>query len=273
MPKTTDVDVLKYLYMGGKVILTGYKVSINAPDDTCYVANNKNITYGDTYIALALKRNAIRSEDGTVLNEVEIGLDNVDLRFKENVMMGKYNNKRCKIVLLIVNPGGTVALTSLTIFDGFIDEPKGDEHWVSFQIRPFSILEREYPNRIFQTNCNWIFCDTNCKLNITNYRTDTTLTATSDGRILTCTHNKGADYFVPGFVQIRSGTYNGFYRPIQTNDYGTVTMRIPFPGVIVNGTSIRITKLCARDPASCINLFNNYDNFGGFPHCPKTPVL
>lgn len=275
MAKTTDVDTLKWLYTPGIVVLTGYVLSINAADDSKFVANNKavNDSQWGTFQPLAIKRSTIRSEDGSVLNEVEVGLDNVDLAFRTNVMMGKYNNKKCRIMLLFTNAGGTTTLGKLTIFEGFSDEPKGDEHWVTFQIKPFNILEREYPNRIYQVGCNWTFCTNNCGLNISNYRTDLNLTVESDGQIITCAHGKAADYFTPGFVEIRSGTYNGYYRPIATNSSSAVTMRVPFPTVIPAGTSIRIVKLCARNPDACINTFNNYDNYGGFPHSPKSPIL
>jgi uncharacterized phage protein (TIGR02218 family) len=276
MAKTTDLETLKWLYTPGIVVMTAYMLSIDSLDDSCYVANNKNIydsSYNKTFTALAIKRTTIRSEDGTILNELEIGLDNVDLAFRTNVMMGKYNNRRCRIVMLFAWPLASSSVGRMTIFEGFIDEPKGDEHWVTFQIKPFNLFEREYPNRIFQLGCNWTFCSTPCGLSISNYRTDTTLTAVSDGRVLTCTHGKANDYFTPGFVEIRSGTYNKYYRPIESNDGGTITMRVPFPTTLDVGISIRAVKLCARNPDACINTFNNYPNYGGFSHSPKSPVL
>lgn len=275
MAKTTDLETLKWLYTPGIVVMTAYILSIDALDDTKFVANNKDITDGTygVFTALAIKRGTIRSEDGTILNELEVGLDNTDLAFRTNVMMGKYNNRKIRIILLFANAGASSSLGRMTIFEGFIDEPKGDEHWVTFQIKPFNILERQYPNRIFQMNCNWTFCSTNCGLSISSFRTDTTLSSESDGRILTMPHGKGNNYFTPGFVEIRSGTYNGYYRPVASNDGTTITMRVPFPNTIPAGTSVRAVKLCARNPDACINTFNNYDNYGGFPHAPKNPVL
>jgi hypothetical protein len=276
MAKTTDLETLKWLYTPGIVVMTAYLFSIDSLDDSCFVANTKDIYdsyYGKTFSALGIKRSTIRSEDGTILNELEVGLDNVDLAFRTNVMMGKYNNRKCRIVLLFANAGASTSVGRMTIFEGFIDEPKGDEHWVTFQIKPFNLLEREYPNRIFQMGCNWTFCSTNCGLTFSNYYQDLSLGATSDGRVLACAHGKAANYFTPGFVEIRSGTYTGYYRPVMSNDLSSITMRVPFPTSLPAGITIRCAKLCARNPDACINTFNNYANYGGFPHAPKNPVL
>jgi uncharacterized phage protein (TIGR02218 family) len=278
MGKTIDAANIKYLYMDGIALLTGYVLSISAEDDTFYIANNKNITltYNSvpkTFNALAIKRTPIRSEDGTILNEVEIGLDNVDLAFKNDVMLGKFNNRRCKVILVFAQKGSTSGLGYMTLYMGYLDEPKGDENWVTMQIRPFSIFEREFPNRIFQVGCNWTFCDNNCTLELSDYWVDTTLGSDSSGTTLVCAHGKAANYFTPGFVKITSGDYSGAYRPILSNDTSSVTCRIPFPYVISAGTSIRVQKLCARVPSACINTFNNYTNYGGFPHVPKSPII
>lgn len=274
MPKTEDLEVLKYLYMPGIVVMTGYMFSIDDPDDNCYVANNKNILgLNKTFQALAIKRSTIRSEDDTVLNELEIDLDNADLIFKANMMNGKYNNRRCKIYLLFANNLATSISGSMLVFEGFTDEPKGDENWITLQVKPFNILERGYPNRIFQPNCNWTFCSASCGLSLIDYQSETALTSDSDGRILTCPHGKAIEYFTPGFVEVLSGPFINYYRPISSNDTLSVTVRVPFPSSILSGTSIRIQKLCSRNPDACINTFDNYDNYGGFPHCPKSPIL
>jgi uncharacterized phage protein (TIGR02218 family) len=272
---------IKYLFTPGLAVLNGYIFSIDAEDDRRYVANNVSINcrwpyYNSGYQLfnpLSVKRTPLRSEDGTILNEIEIGLDNVDLAFKNEVMLGKYNNKKCKVVQIFAERKNQNALGFMSLHTGYLDEPKGDEHWITFQIRPFAIFEREFPNRIFQIGCNFNFCDNNCTLDFANYYVTTTVSSNSDGLTIACAHGRAANYFVPGFVYITSGTYAGLYRPIVANDTSSVTCRIPFDFAIPAGTGIRVHKLCARNPAACINTFANYSNYGGFPHCPKSPIL
>jgi uncharacterized phage protein (TIGR02218 family) len=280
MPKDIDVNYVKYLFKPGITLLTGYAFSLSTSYDYCYVANNKNIVVNPyqrlinkTFTALAIKRSTIKSEEGTILNELEIGLDNADLSFKNDVMMGKYTNRRCTVSLIFVNPKSTTALGYMDLFEGYLDEPKGDEHWITFQMRPFSIFEREFPNRIFQVGCNWSFCDDLCTLDINDYTVNTTLDSESNGAVLACSHGQVANYFVPGYVKITSGTYIDLYRPILANDTSSVTLRVPFGFTIPIGTSLKVVKMCARNPTACIDVFNNYVNYGGFPHTPKAPLL
>jgi hypothetical protein len=290
MAKTIDPSYVKYLYMDGIALLSGYSLSISAADDTFFVANNVGVTlyYNNgsrNFVPLAVKRGTIKSEDGTILNELEIGLDNADLAFKNDVMLGRYTNRKCKVLMIFAPKGVPGVLTNVTalgymhLFTGFLDEPKGDDHWVTFTLRPNAIFEREFPNRIFQVGCNWTFCDNNCAyqkfatMRLELFRYDGTLGSTSDGTTFVLSHGKASNYFVPGFVEILSGDYINFYRPVLANDANSVTCRIPFPALIPAGTSVRVQKLCARNPAACIKVFDNYVNYGGYPHVPKAPLI
>jgi uncharacterized phage protein (TIGR02218 family) len=269
MPRVFNAALLPYLYRKTTKVYNAYKFSIDATDDYKYIVNNQN-RFG--YTALAAKRTPIRLEEGTVLNELEIGLDNVDLAFKQLVMAGKFDNKKCVVQLLFEATNGTLA-GSIDIFVGYIDAPKGDENWLTVTIRPFPVLERQFPKRIYQTGCNWTFCDSYCGLNLTDYQVNTTLAAESDGVTFTCVHNQDYNYFMPGYIEITSGEYIGEYRPIRSNDATTVTARISFRHTVAAGTSVRLQKLCYKNPSVCMNEFDNYTRFGGFPHVPKKPIL
>ena len=271
MPKTVSESLLPYFYKKAQTVLTGYEFDLtnSGTFETKYVANNENV---GSYTALAIKRGTISSEDGTVLNEIEIGLDNTDLAFKNYVLGGNLERKQCKINLLFVSSAGSL-LGEVLLYHGQMDAPKGDENWVSISLRPFEMLEREYPRRIYQIGCNWRFGDNSCSKHLYDYDALTPLTSQSDGVTLTLSHGQAVDYFVPGFAQIQDGDYINEYRPIASNTTGTVTLRVSFGHTIPNGTSIYLQKLCAKNPDACINIFDNYDNYGGFPHVPKQPII
>lgn len=269
MPRSIDSDVLPYLYKQGTVVLTLYEIG-----DYKFVANNVDV--GD-YTALAIKRDTIKSEEGTIINELEIGLDNTSLEFRTLVMAGGLDDLEVVIKLgfCTANPStGVVTLHgSLQVFSGIIDEPKGDENWLTVTVRPNNILEREFPRRIFQEGCNWMFCDNFCGLELDDYAVETVLTVESNGTVFTCTHGKGTDYFVPGYVKILDGDYVDQVRPMKSNDSTTVTVRIPFENAIPDGTSVRLQKLCYRNYLACKNTFSNETAFGGYTHCPRQPIL
>ena len=272
MGKTIDNALLPYFFKSGIEVYTAYVFSIDDIDDYKYVANNEDLSYSGTYTALAIKRNPIRSEEGTVLNELEIGLDYVDLAFKSMVMSGKFNNKTCKIYLMFVDSDSVQGMQ--LIFEGKIDEPKGDEHWITVTVRPFPILERNYPKRIYQSGCNWTFCSNACGLDLSNFEVVTSLTAESNGQTLLCNHGKAIDYFVPGYVKITSGALNDQYRPVQGNGTGNIVVRIPFDDIIISGTTLLAYRLCPKHWQGCLEADrDNYDHYGGFPFVPREPIL
>lgn len=274
MPKDIDAADLVYFYKSGVTVLTGYSFAL-ASGTQKFVANTVDV--GD-YTALSIKRNPIRSEEGTILNELEIGLDYVDLNFKNEVMSGKFNNIRVSVYLVFPvwddifqewDIGAEVLL-----FSGYTDEPKGDEHWITISLKPFPYLDRQYPKRIYQSGCNWTFCNSaTCGLTLSNFLTNVNLSAQSDGVTLTCSHGKAVDYFIPGYVEIKSGALSGAVRPVLTNTTGTVIVRIPFDDVIASGVNVDIVKLCAKNYQTCEDDFANYSEYGGYPWVPKEPLI
>lgn len=264
--------ILPELFKRSTTVLNAYVFSIDALDDYKYVSNNADIFYGGKYTALAIKRSPIKSEEGTILQELEIGIDNVDLNFRTMVMDGKFDNKLCKIYSLFLNSNNDV-LGRVLRMQGYMDAPKGDQHWLTVTIRPFPLLEREFPRRIFQLQCNWTFCDTYCDLDLNDYMYSFTLSEAFSGILLNVAHGKDVNYFVPGYMQIMDGYYKNTARPILENDSTSVILRIPFDATIPSGTSVRLQKLCSKNEIDCKNIFNNFDHFGGFPFCPTNPII
>jgi len=272
MSKAIDAADLKYFFQSGVTALTGYKFDL-ASGTQSFIANTTDV---GSYSALSIKRNPIRSEEGTILNELEIGLDHVDLTFKNDVMSGNYNNIAVSIYLVFPSgsPGAWTVGAEILLYKGYTDEPKGDEHWITLSVKPFPYLDQQYPKRIYQSGCNWTFCNTDtCGLSLSSFVTNVNLSAQSNGVTLTCAHGQAVDYFVPGYVQIKSGTLTGQVRPVLLNTTGTVVVRIPFDDVISSGVNVDIVKLCAKNYQTCENDFSNYDNFGGYPWVPKEPII
>jgi hypothetical protein len=276
--KDIDEDLIPFFFYDHTIVLTGYKFSIDAVDDYQFIANNEAIT-SKSYVPLAIKRNPIRSNEGTVLNELEIGLDNVGLDFKNDVMSGKFNNKTCKIYQVICYRSGSPSYLyskgEMLLFQGFMDEPKGDEHWITCTVRPFSIFDREYPKRIYQAGCNWSFGGTGCPQDIDDWDDVGLVNSTLDnnGRTITCSHGKAASYYVPGVVKMTSGANNGAVRPVEDNGTGNIVLRIPFDNPLEAGATFTAIKLCARNYVACNDIFSSYSGYGGYPFVPKEPII
>ena len=120
-----------------------------------YCINNQDITFnGQVYTAIAAKRSSIKSEEGTVLQEITVQLDNIDLEFKTLIASGMFNRKRCDIKI-VFNGFLDNSANYIMLYSGYLDAPSGDNRWVTLTIKPFPIFERDYPRRLFQVMCNW----------------------------------------------------------------------------------------------------------------------
>lgn len=273
MPKDIDASYIPNFYRKGISVYTGYQMDLadNGLYETRFIANNEDI---GGYTALAIKRGTITSEDGTILNELEISLDNTDLEFRQWVLSGYLERKLVRIVLLFGLPGGTIGSTVI-IYWGMMDAPKGDESWVSITIKPLRLLDREFPRRIFQFGCNWQFggYPSPCGIQLYNHRYDGTLSSTSDGTTLAIGHGQADGYYVPGYVEILDGDYAGEVRPIGSNTSGGVVTRVSFGHTIDAGTGVRVQRVCAKNPVACTDNFDNYSQYGGFPTVPRQPII
>jgi hypothetical protein len=240
------------------------------------------------YHPLAIRRSAITSEEGTSINELEIGLDNVDLEFSTMIASGILIGARCNVYIGFFNPGWVfwynnsymrpVIWGKVKIFSGYLDEPKGDEKWVTMTIRPFPMFNRDFPKRIFQVGCNWVFgtgpSSGHCTKDRSGYDITTTVENGSDVEHIHIPNSgRDHDYFVPGFMEVKNGDYVGLIRPIATSTASVITLRVALDFELAEGTSIRLQKLCAKSLTACDNIFNNKVEFGGFVGVPKQPKL
>lgn len=255
-----------------------YEVYLESPYITPshrFVAYKKDIVFGgNTYTALAIKRGTIKSEEGTIINEVEIGLANADLEFKNQVASGSFNKKR--VVAKIVFDGFlTNAANYILLLDGDLDEPKGDEEWVTMTVTPFPMFEREYPNRVFQFGCNAVFGDADCTINRSLYQENKVVGAGSTAQIINITDDLHANnYWLPGHIEMTSGELDGIVRPIGVSIGTIITLRVPFESAPAEGDTFTVSKLCAKNPTTCATDFNNYEaNYFGFPFVPKEPRI
>jgi uncharacterized phage protein (TIGR02218 family) len=239
-----------------------------------YVANNQDITFGGKlYTALAIKRGSIKSEEGTIISDLEVGLDNVDLEFK-NLIAGGYLSRKRIVIKLVFNGYLTSSANYITLLDGFLDEPKGDDNWVTMTVKPFPLFEREYPRRLFQTGCNWYLGDDQCTISKLPYRVEGTIIEGGTAQNIAVSGGDDNAY-VPGyFVITESGhSLEGVSRPIALSDSVSITLRVALPQAPEVGTSFVIQKICAKNIEACEEEFDNLINFGGFPYTPIKPVL
>lgn len=240
-----------------------------------YCVNNKDIVFaGVTYTAIAAKRGSIVSEESTILQDLEVSLDNIDLEFRQQIASGKFRDKRVVIFIGFqgfFNDGNN----KIILFDGEIDNASGDDEFLVLSIAARFPFEREYPRRIYQSGCNWTFGDENCGISLEDYRDTYTIQSLStQNNLIVGSTNHDDNYFYPGYAQITSGPMLGEVKPILTSTSDTIYLRLPLSEVPSIGTTFIAQKLCEKNPVACKDIFDNYDlNYGGFPFVPRQPKL
>jgi uncharacterized phage protein (TIGR02218 family) len=150
-------------------------------------------------------------------------------------------------------------------------------------------LKRKIPRFIKQANCNNILYDQNtCKAGRALFETTVNIT-TVNGDLpptVVCTFAfpalagkfQAADYLAQGLFESGLGV-NYEARTILSSSYnagsGQLTLTLNKPLVkTIAGAQAQIVAGCDHSAAACINKFQNYVNFAGFPAIPeRNPVL
>ena len=86
--------------------------------------------------------------------------------------------------------------------------------------------------------------------------------ALTQGYSLDCKDSLGGitEVYFMAFQDVASYTVSG--------GVGTFTLQLPMPKNIVTGNSFRAIRGCDRRFDTCKNVFNNVNNFRGYPHLP-----
>lgn len=132
------------------------------------------------------------------------------------------------------------------------------------------IFDKEMPRIYFQNDCNHFLFDNNCTLNEGDYLIEGIVDGVDeDGKIsIPASANPDANYYVGGIV-----IFGSEHRMITAfNVAGIITPVFPFSGIAV-GDTVQVLPGCNGTPSVCINRFNNFAHFVGFPYMPYRNIM
>jgi uncharacterized phage protein (TIGR02218 family) len=159
--------------------------------------------------------------------------------------------------------------TSL-VFDGLVSSPSVEGRTITVKCQEWGqVMAGRLPQFYIQPNCNYrVFDARTCKLSTAAFQVSVTVTAKS-GRSLTVSgaglSGKPRDYFAQGWIEVGSGVDRQVLFILSNSDASgnkivastnaTLNQAVPASATIVPG--------CDGLRRTCIQKFNNLNNFGG----------
>jgi uncharacterized phage protein (TIGR02218 family) len=126
-------------------------------------------------------------------------------------------------------------------------------------------LQNTIPSRRWQGPCNHLLYDNQCGVNRTLHdENSTVLTYVGNTITLVSLSWVAQEGFGGEIVNNRTGER----RSIESHTGDTITMKRPFNDTL-DGDPITVFKGCDHEAATCLSVFNNIDNFGGFNLVPS----
>lgn len=135
---------------------------------------------------------------------------------------------------------------------------------------PMYLLNMKVPTRLFQANCPWSFCDSNCTLSAANYTAAFTAASGSTNYTLipATAFMEPVGYYTQGVVRCTSGVNSGLSQSVKLHDsYGNLELAAPWIMPVAIGDSFTVIKGCNKTMSACESV-NNLINFGGTPFTP-----
>lgn len=132
----------------------------------------------------------------------------------------------------------------------------------------FSSLLRIGAVRKFSRQCTHALYGNGCRVNKLNYSLEVLATSVV-GTVLSVNHGQNNGWFAGGYVKYKNeetGAYE--YRQIIESTATTVTLGAVPIGIIPNKTIVTLFAGCDHSHTTCINKFNNIENYGGQPFIP-----
>lgn len=133
-----------------------------------------------------------------------------------------------------------------------------------------SRLNIDMPRNVYQAGCLNTLFDPICKLNISLFRVNATVTGASTQRSILWTNTRPAGYFAQGVLRFTSGPNMGQSRPVRSSGPTGIDVIFPFPHAPDIGDSFVITPGCDHtyNGSQGCPKFLNTRNFRGFPFVP-----
>ena len=231
-------------------------------------------TAGNTYTAIGMFFDPVKSSVSMEVDRVNVSMDNIDNLLTGYVENYRFQGKVLTIKRVYLNHLA-LAANMIVIFAGEMGVPSLNETDFSVEVvSPLAKLSEEIPRRSYEGVCPWSFDGTECRgggASLADEKAGQTAGAGSTIILLIdAARTEVDDYWNDGTIEMTSGANDGLKRKISDFDAATdtVTLLYAFPTIIGVGDTYTIKRGCSKSESICKSRFDNFENYGGFVSVP-----
>lgn len=266
---------IRALRAESKLVLRLLRVALQPPYevfDLNFVRNTEPVAVdGVRFTPLGFELGAARSSTGNGVDTMTLALDDVGGRMSRWVGGRRVAGVRVRVLEYF--PGVTVRMKHcFPLFDGLISDPQFSDGTVAFEMRGmYESYAKTLPVRNYGPNCSWTLYHDGCNVDQAQHQVEFSAGGGSTDTLVVSPSALGqsANHWVPGYVTMLDGPYEGEVRPIQSSGQGTMRLAFPYFESVV-GRRMRAVRLCAKTKAACKG-FGNLPNYGGVSETPYIP--
>jgi len=159
---------------------------------------------------------------------------------------------------------------SVTLFKGFVADidPIG-RAGATLRITSIAdLLSVQWPRMVYAAQCVWRLYDAGCSVNKNSFTVSGNVIGNGTLNGFSTGLNQANNYFDMGVVRFTAGNNVDVMRTIKSYSAGNVSIAYPLPNLPTANDAFQIYPGCYHDQNTCINKFNNGNNFRGFPFIP-----
>ena len=232
-----------------------------------FTSYNIDLTFrGDVFKAAPIKRGQIHFDSNLGTQSVDVSAA-TSTQFKSHIALTPINPAKVTVWRAVADD-----LTQyIKIFSGQVQSVSSKGIISTAKcIGKNSILDARFPKTIYQSTCNHVVFDDNCKVLADKFKVIATVSGISGTDYTSSAFSAYADgYFDFGYA--RSGSA---IRMITRHIGDTITLQVQFDASVGVGDNIELFPGCDGAYDTCVAKFNNIDNFLGMTTIPsKNPCI
>jgi uncharacterized phage protein (TIGR02218 family) len=265
---TSEQFIMADLYT---ITMVGGAVLRYSAAPTVLAANGYPFTLGPKF-----ERSKTKVVIGTQVDELEVKIypEPTDLiggvPFLEAAWQGQLDGALLQLERAFMPTYGDTSPGTVVLFAGRISDIECARTGIDIKCRShLELLNIQMPRRLWQSSCTHTFGDGMCQFDRSALQsTFTAGSGSTPAQIATYVSPTPTNLYVQGTIIAVTGANTGASRTIADMAAGWVYVKLAFLSPILAGDQFQLLPGCDHTLATCQNVFNNSNHFGGFPYIP-----